>query len=238
MSHTANVSLQDPEGKSGLYPCYICCRETSQTILSIVNSEDSDSEGLVNFWNYYLTVRCLGCGTINFCIISKCSEEMDYDSVGRPFLFARKRGYPEVEPEKDIIGDKFVNDDRFSELAALATSPFDTMKLCQMVRELNSAYCEKSFLSCIYLVRAILDHVPPIFTCASFAEVANNYNGGGRSFREAMLHLQLTSRKIADAHLHSQIRSAESIPNKNQVEFRSDIDVLLAEIIRVLRPKP
>lgn len=238
MSHTAKIELQDPEGKSGIYPCYSCRRETSQAILTIVNATDSECDGLVQFWNHYLTVRCHGCGTVNFCIISECSEEEDFDSQGRPFLVRRMQGYPEVQTEDLGTEDIFVNGARLAELDSLPKTPFDTVKLLQMVIELNRCYKDHSYLSCIYLVRAILDHVPPIFGLGSFVEVTNNYAGGGRSFRDAMQHLQNTSRKIADTHLHSQIRSTESVPNKNQVEFRPDLDVLLSEIVRVLRPKP
>ena len=107
-----------------------------------------------------------------------------------------------------------------------------------MLYELNRAYAAHSYMSCIYLIRAILDHVPPILGFASFNEVANNYAGGGRSFRESMQHLQSASRKIADANLHSPIRSVETIPNRTQVEFRADMDVLLSEVVRVLQLKP
>jgi hypothetical protein len=85
------------------------------------------------------------------------------------------------------------------------------------------------------LTRALLDHVPPIFGKQSFAEVANNYGGGGKSFRESMLHLERSARNIGDAHLHIQIRNSESLPTSTQVNFSNDIDVLLAEIVRVLR---
>lgn len=84
------------------------------------------------------------------------------------------------------------------------------------------------------LVRSILDHVPPEFSCKSFSEVANNY-AGSKSFKQSMAHLENSSRKIADAHLHTQIRKTESLPNKTQVNFTNDLDVLLAEIARILR---
>jgi len=47
-----------------------------------------------------------------------------------------------------------------------------------------------------------------------------------------MTHLDKSSRKIADSYLHGQIRKKERLPNKTQVNFSQDIDVLLAEICR------
>lgn len=46
------------------------------------------------------------------------------------------------------------------------------------------------------LTRGLLDHVPPLFGRSSFAEVANNYSGGGRSFKETMHHLENSARKV------------------------------------------
>jgi hypothetical protein len=83
------------------------------------------------------------------------------------------------------------------------------------------------------LTRALLDHVPPIFGVASFAEVANNYRGS-KSFRESMQHLEKSARNIGDAHLHTQIRRRETLPSATQVNFGNDLDVLLAEIVRLL----
>lgn len=84
------------------------------------------------------------------------------------------------------------------------------------------------------LVRAITDHVPPIFACKIFAEVANNF-AGARSFRGSMQNLNVSLRNIADAHLHVQIRKSEILPTEGQVDFRADLDVLLAEVVRLLR---
>lgn len=86
----------------------------------------------------------------------------------------------------------------------------------------------------IVLTRALLDHIPPIFECNKFAEVANNYDGS-KSFKEAMKNLENSSRKIADHYLHSQIRKRESLPTVKQIDFSNDIDFLLAEIIRGLK---
>jgi hypothetical protein len=83
------------------------------------------------------------------------------------------------------------------------------------------------------LTRAILDHVPPIFGSTKFGEVANNY-AGAKSFKESMLNLENSSRKISDQYLHVQVRTKETLPTVRQVDFSNDLDVLLAEIVRIL----
>ena len=91
-----------------------------------------------------------------------------------------------------------------------------------------------NILSIIMLTRALIDHVPPIFEYKSFNEVANNYSGT-KSFKESMERLNASSRKIADQHLHTPIRKSESIPTMNQADFSNDVDVLLAEVYRILK---
>lgn len=82
-----------------------------------------------------------------------------------------------------------------------------------MIEELNLAHEHDAYFTTAMLVRAITDHVPPIFGVGSFAEVANNHSGG-RSFGDQMKHLDNSLRKVADGLLHQQIRKAESLPQE------------------------
>ncbi|WP_157979452.1 hypothetical protein [Rhodoferax ferrireducens] len=84
------------------------------------------------------------------------------------------------------------------------------------------------------LVRAIMDHVSPIFKLKNFSEVANNYPAP-RSFSEQMKQLDTSLRKIADTHLHQPVRKAEVLPLAPQVDFRGALDVLLSDIVRLLQ---
>ena len=48
--------------------------------------------------------------------------------------------------------------------------------------------------------------------------------------------LDKSSRKIADSFLHTQIRKHESaLPTFTQINFKHDLDVLLQEIVRVIK---
>jgi hypothetical protein len=85
----------------------------------------------------------------------------------------------------------------------------------------------------LMLIRALIDHVAPVFQRPNFNEVANNYSGGGKSFKQAAEHLNNAARRFADSYLHSAMRREESIPTAQQVQFGPDLDFLLAEIIRI-----
>ena len=128
----------------------------------------------------------------------------------------------------------FVSPDRIYELEAIQSTMWDLTKLKEYCRELNICFENKCYLAIAMILRAIIDHVPPIFGCTTFAEVSNNY-GGGKSFKKSMSHLHNSLRNVADSHLHVQIRKTESLPTSSQVNFTADLDMLLAEISRILK---
>jgi len=128
----------------------------------------------------------------------------------------------------------FVNEGRIKELREIASSNFDLSKLIRFCEELNISYANDCSLSVAMLGRAVLDHVPPIFDRKRFSEVVNNYEGS-QSFKKSMSHLHNSLRSIANRHLHGQIRKKESLPNMTQVGFSPELDVLLEEIVRLLK---
>lgn len=133
-------------------------------------------------------------------------------------------------PNKSI----YVDSSRLAELRAINSRAWDVRRLIRLTEELNSAYAHDCYMSVAMLVRAIVDHIPPIFGCATFNEVANNYSGA-KSFRGSMQHLNLSLRNVADSHLHVQIRPSEVLPTGAQIDFQADLDVLLGEVVRVLQ---
>lgn len=133
-----------------------------------------------------------------------------------------------------VTKSEYVARTRIAELEAITSTKFDLSRLIQLCSELNAAHANDSLMSVAMLVRAIVDHVPPIFERSSFAQVASNY-GGSRSFKTSMVHLDNSLRSVADAHLHTQVRAKEALPTAPQVDFRADVDVLLSEIARLLK---
>ena len=123
---------------------------------------------------------------------------------------------------------------RIKELDSIKNSSYDTSKLVRLCEELNLCYSKECVFSIAMLIRAILDHVPPIFKMDNFEQVANNYKWG-QSEKNLILHLQRSLRNIADSHLHKKIRKKESLPNLTQVNFKNELDVLLQEIVRLLK---
>jgi hypothetical protein len=128
-----------------------------------------------------------------------------------------------------------IADSRIEEVRAIKSPDFDFSKLVRLCEEINKVYSEGCYFATAVLTRGLLDHVPPVFGFKTFAEVANNYAGGGKSFKETMQHLESASRKVADAHLHMPIRKSESLPTAQQVNCGQQLDILLSEIVRIMK---
>jgi len=146
----------------------------------------------------------------------------------------RKENKPPKAPAKPGYM-ALISESRLAELRALTPPDFDFRKLVRLCEELNVAFQEECYFSTAMVTRGLLDHVPPVFGFRTFSEMANNYAGGGKSFKEAMQHLENAARKVADAHLHTPIRKSEVLPAPQQVNFSAQLDVLLSEIVRITR---
>lgn len=130
--------------------------------------------------------------------------------------------------------DNFIDSNRLRGLKKISSANFDLSRLLRMCGELNDNFLRKNYISSILLIRAILDHIPPIFGFKTFFEVTNN-SKCEKSIKDSFQHLESSSRKIADGYLHIPIRKKETLPTYTQVKFTQDLDVLLGEIIRILK---
>ncbi len=138
-------------------------------------------------------------------------------------------GSEEIKPPRDA----YVSEARISELERVSHKDFDLKRVIALCQEANVACANESWLSLAMIQRTLINHVPPIFGYGTFAEVVNNY-GGGKSFHNMVQRLDESLRDVADMHLHQMIRARETLPERAQVDFRPEIDALLAEIVRIL----
>ena len=126
-----------------------------------------------------------------------------------------------------------VDETRIKELEAVNSPNFDCTRLICLCEELNTCYANECWLAVSALTRTIMNHVPPVLGQKNFSEVMNNYSGG-QSFKKSMQNLD-SAKHIGDRHLHQQIGKTATLPNKVQVNFSNDLDVLLEKIIERLK---
>ena len=180
--------------------------------------------------------RCAGSGrhfafpSVHVCPVCNGLALLTEDGV--PPTIVQSSPSPPLEPVPPSSKWTLVAEGRLNQLRALKPGSLDFQKLIQLCEELNTAYSQGCYLATIMLTRSLLDHVPPVFGMAKFTEVVNNYSGG-KSFKENMQRLEDAARNIADTHLHTPMRAKETLPTAQQVNFGPQLDVLLAEIVRI-----
>lgn len=167
------------------------------------------------------------------------SSEFGVDVTTKFILnkYGFKNRAPNKNPSTNIT--EYVNQSRINELKKCSKKEFDLTKLIRLCDELNIANQQRLFFAAGTLVRAILDHIPPIFCQPNFSGVANNYKAIGKekSFKDSMEQLDKSMRKIVDTILHSQITKSETLPNETQIDCKRDLDRLLEEVVRLLKEK-
>lgn len=126
----------------------------------------------------------------------------------------------------------FLNADLFLALKALPAAKFDASKLVKICDELNDTYARGNYIAAVLLIRAVMNHVPPIFKAASFKEMVSQSN---RSVKAIFAQLEDEARPIADLHTHMHIRTIEHVPTKNQIEpYKAAFEILISEVIAKL----
>jgi len=129
--------------------------------------------------------------------------------------------------------DNYVAEDRIGQLRSLPKDKFDTTKLVELCEELNQNYKWKNYFAVGALLRTILHHVPPVFGMKEFKHVASDYSWG-KSHKNRIMKLSESAKDIADNILHEHIRKLEVLPKKPRVDFKAELDILLAEIVTIL----
>jgi hypothetical protein len=111
--------------------------------------------------------------------------------------------------------------------AKSASSKWDCDKLFRLITELNDNYMARNVYASHAVLRAILDHVPPILGCRNFDEVVNSIPWG-RTDKAYMKHL-LASRNQADDALHRQISTKPDVLRPEDMPSAAALNRLLQE---------
>jgi hypothetical protein len=149
-------------------------------------------------------------------------------------IMKSNEGEQTIHTIKVVNSVDYVNKKRIEELRKINNIDFDLAKLIRLCEELNNNWQNGNYYSVIAIVRTILNHSSTAFGFTSFQQVVNNYNGG-QSFKKIANDLFNSAKNIADNHLHGQMQKTDPLPNDTQVDFKSHIDFLLAELIKVLK---
>jgi hypothetical protein len=127
----------------------------------------------------------------------------------------------------------FINQTRIEEIKAIKCK-FDLARLVKFCEDLNTCSTLEMSIPVASLTRSIINFIPPIFEHDNFAQVVANYPFG-KSVKSSLNRLQTSMKDVADYNLHSQAAKSDSLPNMTTVDFSPELDVLLSEVIKILK---
>ncbi|OGK13477.1 hypothetical protein A3A93_01470 [Candidatus Roizmanbacteria bacterium RIFCSPLOWO2_01_FULL_38_12] len=112
------------------------------------------------------------------------------------------------------------------------TGYFNYQKLITLIEELNFNYSNKKTYSACMVLRAILDHVPPLLDKDDFSSMVNNHIWGNeKSSRRKAVKELLTFRNIPDDVLHNQITDKSDVIDFTYLPSKFSVNVLLKECL-------
>jgi len=164
------------------------------------------SSAAANDWNWQFTAerevrRYAGVRSIEDYAAAKAQR---FGEPSSPLsLVARTADFIEETPEA-APGRTYLDIATIDDVKQAATvGGWSSDKLVALLRELNDNYSRGNAYACHALLRAVLDHVPPMLGCTSFAAAVSNVSWS-RTDRIYMKRL-LDFRLQADDALHRQI---------------------------------
>lgn len=123
----------------------------------------------------------------------------------------------------------FVPPNRIEALKNIKNDSYDLSRVIRFCEEINSNFKNKNFYSIAFLIRAMIDHLPPIFGKANFADFVSQLS---RSTKDLLSPLNEKARRIADRAIHTQIGQREPLMSEAQIGFQKEFDVLLEEVLK------
>ncbi len=126
----------------------------------------------------------------------------------------------------------YIDENIINEIRKLPSTTFDFSKLVALLEELNENYNSENYYSVAFLLRAIIDHVSPLFGKNNFAEVSNQHTFG-RSDKNLVSRLQIFSRDISDREIHTPISKKATLITNSEIDYKPSLTALLNEIIRL-----
>lgn len=144
-------------------------------------------------------------------------------------LIYHLREIAEHSIEFQSISGNFVDPHIIEQLRLVEDFQFDLSKIIRFCEELNSSFNASNYLATALLIRALINHIPPIFGHNTFDQVISQVT---KSRRELFKPLNEVARSVADLHTHDVIRHKEVLPTKNQLEpFKANLEFLLQEVL-------
>jgi hypothetical protein len=208
-------------------------------------SDDPDEQtGVIESYRYFLiNIKVLTTGLVSF-ETKQLLDELKPEKIESIYDVYSSNAYldaiatditHDLENVNEVPGGPhLISPDLIKALREATPNTFDVSRLAEYCREINSGFTHGNLISCLLLMRAVLNHVPPVFGQADFSQVVANV---GRSLKDNFEHLDEGLRKIGDLYTHQHMRKKDHLPTPGQVEkFGPQFELLLQEVLTRLQP--
>ncbi|MER6329264.1 hypothetical protein ABT298_07980 [Streptomyces sp. NPDC001034] len=140
-----------------------------------------------------------------------------------------------AEPEPQPPASVYVDESLIEELEAKhSTTKWSLNKLLQLMRELNSNYAMENPYACHMLLRAILDHVPPVFGVNNFERLASSPPQDWKATDKDYLRQLKNFKPQGHDALHRQIRESADLIKMGYMPPQAWLEALLRLVIDAL----
>ncbi|MFJ4981492.1 hypothetical protein ACIP6X_40310 [Streptomyces coeruleorubidus] len=139
---------------------------------------------------------------------------------------------PAAAPERRQYVDAGLMDDLDG---AAKKTPWRVRKLIALCQELNDAFVVGSPHACAALIRAILDHIPPVFGHKDFRHVAAQHSFPVQRTDKAHAKNLADFKDIADDVMHRPIGFNVPVISMDDIPAPVRLNAILHEVLRLLR---
>jgi hypothetical protein len=148
---------------------------------------------------------------------------------------------PEPQPVVDVAPSQqastaYVLSETINRLRELQTGliaeRYRPDKLIQLLEELDGCFRLKYAFASHALLRAVMDHVPPVFGCKSFDQVASNLSCSATD--KKYLRVLLTFKNQADDVMHRMIGRRPNVLSLDDMPPRAAVNALIGMVVDVL----
>ncbi|MEU3282432.1 hypothetical protein [Streptomyces antibioticus] len=172
-----------------------------------------------------------GMHTVEEYIEKTCEIVTKNAAQTAPFTIEEEQPMP-TEPERAPYVDLALLDDLQK---AAANTHWKVHKLIALCQGLNDAYKAGNPYVCAAMIRAVMDHIPPVFGHKDFKVVANQHTF--MTQRTDKIHaLKLVDFKdISDDGMHRQIGSSVPVLTMDNIPQPIRLNAMLQELLTILR---
>jgi hypothetical protein len=196
-----------------------------KNLLKMIYRDNRDAEA-----RKYLLLSKVGSPILSEDFFNTYSKDITNNEVGNNKFGQLKEEKVIAAAEKGPVF--YIDKSIIEEIRKLPTTTFDFNRLVRLLEELNDNYDSENYYSVAFLLRAIIDHVPPVFSKNNFAEVANQYSFK-KSNKNLVAKLENVGRDVSDRELHLQIKNKEVLLTDGEIDHKASLAALLREIIHI-----